>query len=69
MDTALQALIKERDKLEKELAEITDRYAAQIHDLDNSIQILSGKKHKNVAPAERYDDENPDYIRNNEDGL
>lgn len=69
MDTALQALINERDKLSKELEAVTADYEAKIHNLDNSIQILSNGKYKATPEVEKYNDEDYNYIKNNEDGL
>jgi hypothetical protein len=65
----INTLIKKREQLEAELAAATEKISAEIHEIDNAIQIMTGKRASELQSVARYDDENPDYIRGNEDGV
>lgn len=41
----------------------------KIEDVDKAIKIIEGGSAKNPSTITLYDDENPDYIRNSEDGI
>ena len=67
-------LIQERDKLLEELQNIEKQYGVKIDELNDAIYKLGGIKKamyeiEAEALAKKYDDENPDYIRNTEDGI
>lgn len=67
-------LIQERDKLLSELENIQREYGGRIEELNTAIYKLGGTKkamHEIEAEARAtvYDDESPNHITGNEDGI
>jgi hypothetical protein len=65
----LETLIEKRTTLYNEQMAAYNQYEAQIKELDSCIEILSGRKYKELIEEDRYDDENPHYIKGTEDGI
>lgn len=68
---AIETLVEKRTKLLAEKAKMTEHFDEQINALTKTIQMMGGEPIDFGLPLDiaTYDDENPDYIRNNEDGL
>lgn len=63
MNIAVDILIEKRDKLLAELEDLNYKYGEEIKELNRAIVSLTGKSIPEVQAEIRYDDENPDYIR------
>ena len=66
---AVDLLIEKRNKLHAELMDVNQKYGAEIRELDSAIRNLTGESISEIETDHRYDDENPDYIKNTEDGI
>lgn len=66
--TAIELLISELERSKQMQAEQWDEWNRRIKELEASIFLLSGKPASEL-PAEKFDDENPDYIKGTEDGI
>jgi hypothetical protein len=62
-NTAIETLVKEREKLIVEKTSAVRRFMKQIVDIETAIERLSGKKAWEVEAEMGYDDTNPDYIK------
>ena len=62
-NNAVEALLKERDKLVIARDEAAARFNDEIMGLETAIEKLSGKKVWEAAREIVYDDEHPDYIK------
>jgi hypothetical protein len=62
-NNAVEALLKERDKLVIARDEAAARFNDEIMGLETAIEKLSGKKVWEAAKEIAYDDEHPDYIK------
>lgn len=69
MSTAVETLMEKRNSLITEMRNMTHKYETEIKELESSIELLSGRKMKDLEPEFRYDDDNPDYIKGTEDGI
>lgn len=69
MNIAVQELVKKHDELVAEKRKIDEEFTAKILDIYSAIEILTGKKASEHISEILYDDQNPDYIRNTEDGI
>jgi len=65
----ITTLIEKRDLLVAAQRRIYEEYQKGINELEDALDTLAGKKVWRVQAAEAYDDESPNYIKNNEDGL
>lgn len=65
----LTTLVEKRTALFNEQMAAYNQYEDQIKELDSCIELLSGKKYKEIIEESRYDDENPTYITGTEDGI
>ena len=66
----IQSLIKQREQLIDKKLQAIAQFDADVLEIEKAIEILSGKKlGKEPFRTEPYDDENPDYITGNEDGI
>lgn len=62
-NTAIEALIKKRDEIKAEQIRVNAQFDANILQIETAIETLTGKRVWELPPTERFDDENPDYIR------
>jgi len=62
-NNAVEAFLKERDKLIIARDEAAARFNDEILGLEIAIEKLSGKKVWEAAKEVVYDDEHPDYIK------
>ena len=62
-NTAIEALIKKRDEIKAEQIRVNAKFDANILQIETAIETLTGKRVWELPPTERFDDENPDYIR------
>lgn len=60
---AIALLQKERIALLSQKEQFLSEIDAQINDIENSIENLSGKSVWETEPKSMFDDENPNYIR------
>ena len=63
MEAAIQELINKRQFLIAERDRILDEYNLNISEMENAIELLSGKKVWEISSEEKYDDLNPNYIK------
>jgi len=66
---AEQVLLKKRAELIAERDKFIAQYLKEIQAIDLAIRAITGKSPTEVSALELYDDQNPDYIRNTEDGI
>lgn len=66
---AIEELTKKRTELDAERSRHWQEFSDEIERLDIAIALLSGKSPKEVIAEFRYDDDTPNYIKNNEDGI
>jgi cysteinyl-tRNA synthetase len=66
---AIEALLKERDKLTTEQAAMNAKFTESINSIETSIERLSGKEVWEAKADFVFDDENPDYIRSSQEEL
>jgi hypothetical protein len=66
---AIESLTAKRTQLVEERQKAIDRFDYEIAELDEAIEIVSGRKAKEVISETAYDDESREYIRNTEDGI
>lgn len=59
----IEHLCKKRLELIAERNAINNRFEGEISEIETAIETLSGKKVWEVVKEERFDDENPDYIK------
>lgn len=65
----IATLKEKREQLLAAQSKIFDEYQLQINEIEDALDVLVGKKVWRNSPSEVYDDANPDYIRNTEDGI
>ena len=63
MQAAIQELINKRLFLVSERDQILEEYNKNISEMENAIELLSGKKVWVAASEEKYDDLNLNYIK------
>lgn len=63
MQAAIQELINKRLFLVSERDHILEEYNKNISEMENAIELLSGKKVWEFFANERYDDLNHNYIK------
>ncbi len=63
MQAAIQELINKRHFLIAERDRILGEYHQNISEMENAIEILSGKRVWEILSEEKFDDENPNYIK------
>jgi hypothetical protein len=66
---AIESLTAKRTQLVEERQKAIDRFDYEIAELDEAIEIVSGRKVKEVISEVAYDDENINYIKGTEDGI
>jgi hypothetical protein len=66
---AIEALLKEREKLSTEQIALNRQFKEQISSIDASIERLSGKKVWEVKQDFIFDDENPNYIKGSQEEM
>lgn len=66
---AIESLTAKRIQLVEERQKAIDRFDYEIAELDEAIEIVSGRKAKDIIATTNYDDKSPDYIKNTEDGI
>lgn len=62
-NSAVQALIQKRDEIKAEQIRVNAQFDADILQIETAIETLAGKKVWELPTTERFDDENPNYIR------
>lgn len=65
----IDALIEKRESLVLERNNAIARFDSEISELDSCIELLSGKSVFEVTNETRFDDENPDYIRQSKEEI
>lgn len=65
----IETLTVKRDFLIGKRDELIAQYNSQIAEIEDALDVLAGKKVWRTENQELYDDQNPDYIRNTEDGI
>ncbi len=65
----IDTLTKKRDELLLERERMHFQYQKQIDEIEDALDTLAGKKVWRTENKEFYDDENPSYIKNTEDGI
>jgi len=60
---ATEALLEKRQKLINKRVEVLENIDNEIDEIEKAIEQLSGKKVWDVVKEEKFDDENPDYIK------
>lgn len=60
---AVQELIRKHDELVAENIRINTEYSEKIGDIYRAIELLTGEKASKYIKEEKYDDENPNYIK------
>ena len=63
MQAAIQELLNKRKFLISERDNILSDYNKNISEMENAIELLSGKKVWEISSEEKYDDLNPNYIK------
>lgn len=66
---ALETIIEKWKSLCAERDVMVAKFQAEIDQLENAIELLTGGNPNDAGFIERYDDESPDYIRGTEDGV
>ena len=56
-------LMEKRSALLAEKSAMEETFNKQIQEIETCIELLEGKKVWEIVQNERYEDENPDYIR------
>jgi len=59
----IETLTAKRQQLVTERDAAVFRYDKEISDIETALMELAGKKVWETQPSERYDDENPEYIK------
>jgi len=59
----IETLTSKRQQLVVERDATVFRYDKEISEIETAIMELTGKKVWEIPPSEKYDDENPDYIK------
>ena len=66
----IDTLIKKRDQLIVQRDEAWSKFKEQIDEIEDALDTLAGKQvWRTQFNLVAYDDENPDYIKNTEDGI
>lgn len=60
---SIEVLLLKRQQLLDEKAKMASQFDQDITSIETSIEVLSGKKVWEVVQEERFDDENPHYIK------
>lgn len=60
---AVEVLTERRLKLVEIKQSLIERYDKEISDIETALLQLTGSKVWETLPTERFDDENPDYIK------
>jgi len=61
--TAANILMEKRTVLKIEQLQMNAKFDKEILDLEMAIETLLGDKFSDILPTEKFDDENPDYIK------
>lgn len=59
----INTLLSKRDTLISEKKKAIRQFNAEICEIENAIETLSGERPWQGGPAVLYDDEHPDYIK------
>ena len=62
-NSAVESLIATRNLLEADKNRTIENFDKQISEIETAILTLTGKKVWEIPQSERYDDENPNYIK------
>lgn len=68
-NNAVNALLKERNRLESERDAALIRFNAEIQELETAIERLSGKKVWEISKETIFDDTHPDYIKGSQEEI
>jgi hypothetical protein len=60
---AIDSLIKQRDILIARKIAMMDEINLEIRDIESAIKTLSGRNILETVAEEKYDDQNPNYIK------
>lgn len=60
---AVEVLTERRQKIVGMKEKTIERYDKEVAEIEAAILQLTGKRSWEEVPAEKYDDENPDYIK------
>lgn len=65
----IETLVKQREQLVAAREAFLAQNEADIHEIDNAIQILTGHRESKPKSITLYDDESPDYIKSSQEEI